>query len=101
MPRLWYADGTKGSMRGPILRRGERERNIMPDEERPIVNVVGERVALGPIRRDLIPLYQRWFNDFGMLRTLAVAPQPMTIEAETAWYERAAASDPSITYFTI
>lgn len=73
----------------------------MPDEERPVVNIVGERIALGPIRRDLVPLYQRWFNDFGMLRTLAVPPRPMTIEAETAWYEQAATADASVVYFTI
>ena len=60
------------------------------DAERPILNIEGELVALGPIRRDLIPLYQRWLNDFGTLRTLgAIPPGPMTLEAETAWYEHA------------
>lgn len=67
----------------------------------PIVNIVGERVALGPIRRDLLPLYQRWLNDFGTLRTLAIAPHPLTMEGETAWYERAAGSDASVAHFTI
>ncbi len=74
---------------------------MQPNEETPIVNIIGERVALGPIRRDLLPLYQRWINDFGTLRTLAVSPRPMTIESETAWYEHAATSDASIIYFTI
>jgi RimJ/RimL family protein N-acetyltransferase len=27
---------------------------------RPLVNIVGEKVALGPMRRDLVPLYQKW-----------------------------------------
>ncbi|HEY7909746.1 MAG TPA: GNAT family protein [Thermomicrobiales bacterium] len=67
---------------------------------RPIVNIVGERVALGPIRRDLLPLYQRWLNDFGTLRTLFIPPRPMTMEEETAWYERAAL-DTSAVHFTI
>ena len=52
-----------------------------------ILNVVGDLVALGPARRDLVPLYQRWINDFATLRTLAIMPAPMTLEAETAWYD--------------
>ena len=28
--------------------------------ERPVVNVEGERVALGPLRRDLVETYARW-----------------------------------------
>jgi RimJ/RimL family protein N-acetyltransferase len=69
-------------------------------ETPPVINVVGERVALGPIRRDLLPLYQRWLNDFGTLRTLFIPPRPMTMEEETVWYERAA-SDTSAVHFTI
>ena len=55
--------------------------------EPPIVNIVGDLVALGPLRRDLLPLYQRWINDFASVRTLALPPQPMTFEAEAAWYD--------------
>lgn len=75
--------------------------NVEHSSASPILNIIGERIALGPLRRDLVPLYQRWFNDFGTLRTLAMPPRPMTLEAETAWYERAAASDASVVYFTI
>ncbi len=74
---------------------------MQPDDTRPIVNVVGEHVALGPIRRDLLPLYQRWFNDFSTLRTLAIPPHPLTMESESAWYEHAATTDASTVYFTI
>ena len=28
----------------------------------PILNIVGNLVALGPQRRDLLPTYQRWLN---------------------------------------
>ena len=63
----------------------------MPQEpgeiERPIINIEGELVALGPIRRDLVPTYLRWMNDWETVRTLALAPAPMTEERETAWYE--------------
>ena len=41
-----------------------------PESTPPIFNIVGENVALGPLRKDLVPLYTRWFNDFGTLRTL-------------------------------
>src|SRR6476646_5623973 len=60
--------------------------------EKPIINITGEKVALGPFRRDLIPLMLRWINDFAALRNLGkVAPQ--TLEQETAWYERAATGE--------
>lgn len=61
--------------------------------ERPLVNIVGQRVALGPQRRELLPLYQRWVNDFFTLRTLGLAPIPMTAEKEQAWYERSSVSE--------
>ncbi len=67
------------------------ESNAAPgtgDGELPIVNIVGELVALGPHRRDLLPLYQRWINDFHTMRTIGLAPRPMTLEEETAWHER-------------
>ncbi len=65
-----------------------------------IVTITGERVLLGPLRRDLIPTYQRWMNDLAAVRNLGTPPLPMTLERETAWYERAATS--SDTYsFTI
>ncbi|HEX5505116.1 MAG TPA: GNAT family protein [Thermomicrobiales bacterium] len=59
-------------------------------ENRPVVNIEGDLVALGPLRRDLLPLYHRWINDFGTLRTLGVPPRPMTLEQEQQWFERQA-----------
>jgi RimJ/RimL family protein N-acetyltransferase len=56
--------------------------------ERPILNVEGNLVALGPLRRALLPLYQRWINDLGTMRTLGLAPLPMTSEKEQDWYNR-------------
>jgi diamine N-acetyltransferase len=55
--------------------------------EAPIVNIVGERIAMGPHRRDLLPTYLRWINDFTALRSLAIAPGPMTMEQEERWYD--------------
>ena len=57
-----------------------------------IINIEGELVALGPIRRELIPLYQRWINDFETTKNLLLPPGPMSLEAETAWFDRTVAS---------
>jgi hypothetical protein len=35
-----------------------------PGSEEPVLNIAGERVALGPLRAELSPLYGRWINDF-------------------------------------
>ena len=58
----------------------------------PIINISGERVALGPLRRDLLPFYQRWINDWEVIRTLGQPLRPMTWESEEAWYEGVARS---------
>ena len=67
------------------------------DDERPVLNVKGELVALGPLRRDLLPLYQRWINDFEAARGLG-AFLPFTAEKETEWYESQAKSESDITF---
>jgi RimJ/RimL family protein N-acetyltransferase len=67
--------------------------------ERPIVAIEGELIALGPLRRELIPLYARWQGDFAVQRTYRT-PGPVTIEEATAWYERRAAGHGD-SWFTI
>jgi RimJ/RimL family protein N-acetyltransferase len=51
------------------------------------LNIVGERVALGPLLADLLRLYGRWINDFGTIRVLGLPPIPVTAEKERDWYE--------------
>jgi RimJ/RimL family protein N-acetyltransferase len=63
----------------------------IPDQ--PIVNFVGEKVALGPRRRELVPLYTKWINDFEAVRGLGVGMRPTTREAEEEWYERTSKGD--------
>jgi len=67
-----------------------------------VVNVMGERVALGPIRRDLVPLYHRWINDFAVLRTLHV-PRPSTLEEVQVSHEAQVAEERQrrVVYFTV
>lgn len=65
-----------------------------------VVNITGNRVALGPFRRDLIPLYHRWFNDFAVRRTRVRAPRPTTLEAQEREYD-ALATAPDRLFFTV
>jgi len=56
----------------------------------PILTIVGERVALGPLSPDLVPTITRWMNDPTTIRTLGPnAPGPLTELAESAWVETA------------
>lgn len=60
----------------------------------PPLLVQGERVGLGPLRRDLLPIYQRWINTLEVRRGLLnVRPSVPTLEAEEAWYERSAKAE--------
>jgi diamine N-acetyltransferase len=62
-------------------------------DERPQITIEGKLIALGPLRRDLIPTYQRWHNNVATLRTYAL-PLPTTLEQEEALYtELTTASD--------
>lgn len=69
-------------------------------EDPAVLNITGEKVALGPHRRDLLPLYQRWINDFSIRVNLGGRVGPMTREAEEAWYEGVAKASGSA-HFTI
>ena len=66
----------------------DKNEPVQPDERQPIINIAGEKVALGPLRRDLIPLYLRWINDFEVVRFLGAAARPTSLEAEEDWYSR-------------
>jgi len=68
---------------------------------RPDVIVPGEKVYLGPIRRDLARVYQRWMNDLEVAVTLTVLRRvPLTEEDELDWFD-AARRDTSSRTFTI
>jgi RimJ/RimL family protein N-acetyltransferase len=55
----------------------------------PILTVVGERVALGPLRSDLIDAHLRWGNDWATYRLLDNIRGPGTREHVTAWLRQA------------
>jgi RimJ/RimL family protein N-acetyltransferase len=58
-----------------------------PRNDPPIINITGEKVALGPQRRDLVPLYLKWLNDFAVMAPTGTPLYPITEEAEVTQYE--------------
>ena len=64
----------------------------------PMLNISGDRVALGPLRRDLIPLYHRWFNDFAVRRTRVRPPRATTLQAQEREYDELATSNDRHTF---
>src|SRR5207249_1796871 len=58
--------------------------------------------ALGPHRRDLLPQYLRWVNDFKVhTQARTRVPGPTTLDSEQVWYEKMSKHDPSEATFTI
>jgi RimJ/RimL family protein N-acetyltransferase len=62
------------------------------------MNIRGERVALGPLRRDLIPLYLRWANDFAYTRTTGAPGLTLSLEQQTSVYERVVADESNVSF---
>jgi diamine N-acetyltransferase len=63
----------------------------------PVINVAGELVALGPLSRELLPLYHRWNNDLDVSRTRGVG-WPEALERTTAEFERHVAADREVAF---
>lgn len=73
----------------------------MPDQAaQPTLNVIGDAIALGPQRRDLVPLYQRWLNDFAVMAPLGERLRPISREAEEKLYDETSAAADQV-WFTI
>lgn len=70
--------------------------------ERPMVNVVGDLVALGPLARVNLASYQSWMNDVATQgwAGFPARPEPFSDERMAQWFERAAI-DPERMFFTI
>jgi diamine N-acetyltransferase len=65
--------------------------------ERPVVSIVGDKVALGPLRRDLLASYRHWLNDFETIRGYEM-PEPMTDEAVARWFDWAGLSERNLLF---
>lgn len=66
----------------------------------PIINIRGEKVALGPLDPSMLPSFTRWINDFATLRTLGLKPRPITAAEEERWYQQATSAE-DIAFFAI
>ncbi len=53
----------------------------------PVVNIRGERVALGPLHRGLLPLIERWDNDFRTVDLGGADPRPISADEIAAGWE--------------
>lgn len=54
----------------------------------PILTIRGEKVGLGPIRKDLTALYVKWWNDPEVTMMLAGHIWPSTEKDQEEWYEK-------------
>jgi len=53
----------------------------------PVVNIRGDRVALGPLHRGLLPLIERWDNEFRTVDLGGGDPRPVSVEEIAAAWE--------------
>jgi hypothetical protein len=68
------------------------------DSKAPVLNVEGDFLALGALRRGMLPLYTRWINDLGAARPLLGTFLPKTLEGETKWYDEWPTSEKTVPF---
>jgi hypothetical protein len=68
------------------------------DSEAPVLNVEGDLLSLGALRRGMLPLYTRWINDLGAARTLLGAFLPKTLEGKTIRYDEWPTSEKTVPF---
>lgn len=72
------------------------------DQTSPPFNIVGDRVALGPVLREHLPRYVRWTNDFRTQRTQGSGlPTPEPPDNIERWYESFVLGRRDVAFFTI
>lgn len=55
--------------------------NELPvDSDQPLLNLIGERVALGPLTVEHAPAICRWYNDYETMRYWGYLPGPRTLD---------------------
>src|SRR3954447_18457702 len=89
---------------GQPRRLGAEDNNVRMDSQEPDLLVVGERVALGPLRGDLAGAYARWMNQLEVRRGL-VHRGIATAQSQQKWVEenleKGAKSEPEGVEFTV
>lgn len=56
--------------------------------EKPVLNIVGNKVALGPVQKNMFPLFFQWENDFAVSLMSGDAIRPVSQESIEENYER-------------
>lgn len=67
----------------------------------PVLNMRGQEVGLGPLSPELMPVYQRWLNDFELLSLLDRRFRPLTSDWIRTWYDRQSRATGDSLVFTI
>src|SRR5690349_13301116 len=70
---------------------------LMPQ---PVITLAGDKAAIGPLRRDLVPLYHAWISNPETTQYLSEGGQAISLEEEYAWFE-AQLRKPEAQFFTI
>ncbi len=82
--------GLQGSSGTP---QGEKDARLSFD-------IIGSRVALGPLRRDLLPVYRRWRDGFVALRAMSGDAWSAVLDEDGPWYDELVMTDEHA-WFTI
>lgn len=56
--------------------------------EQPVINIVGEKVGLGPFHKGLLSLFHQWSNDFEVSFFSGDELKPITRESVDVFYEK-------------
>lgn len=62
-------------------------------EEKPILNMVGDKIALGPLQKSMLPSFFKWKNDFPVLLMGGAPIRPVGWENVEASFERHSKED--------
>jgi RimJ/RimL family protein N-acetyltransferase len=68
--------------------QAQQTQPIQTTPEPPIFNIVGEKVALGPMKKETISLAYRWLNDFQVSILSGDPVRSITMESLQAEFER-------------
>lgn len=68
--------------------QNEQSSTLQPSLEPPVINITGEKVALGPMRKEYVPLVFRWLNDFEVTIRSGDPIRSVTMESLLAEFER-------------
>ena len=72
-----------------------------PEPSPPIVNLIGEKVALGPVGPDQFATFNRWENDPAVVRNLGYPPRPRPLAATATSFEHGVWSEPTSDVFAL